>query len=341
VWLALEPSRLWVNLHPGEPHRIIDPELGRTDAGRVLLEADLRMKKTVAKLIHPDSRLGTRFWDSVRDTGAGSCLSFRQWIVPAPATVREDGGGLYIVDAPLSVKLETEYLSAKGTAGGDTGCKRADTATEEHNERVFRTMILPEVEKAVNQAPEYAALRRVYLTRIAAEWYRQRSRTKATALRDVIDSGSTARWPARTPWDPRDVFDKFVKSVKDGEFRVERTTVDGGVEWTTTYIYGGVDFGTSPRAAMSAAHFTAKHPDLPGTVSDARQAAILDDQVVWLGGESADRAEAGAGTERNTFVRRLMVPIVATVAALIVAGVAVAVTVLVFGKRPRRRLPQR
>jgi hypothetical protein len=48
VWLALPPRRLWVNLGPNEPDRIIDADLGRTDAGRILLEADLALKKTTA-----------------------------------------------------------------------------------------------------------------------------------------------------------------------------------------------------------------------------------------------------------------------------------------------------
>jgi len=58
TWLVLPPRSFTVNLNPDEPNRIIDAQLGKTDAGRVLLEADLQMKKTVAKLIHPDTARG-------------------------------------------------------------------------------------------------------------------------------------------------------------------------------------------------------------------------------------------------------------------------------------------
>ena len=45
TWLVLPPSSFTVSLNPDEPNRIIDAQLGRTDAGRVLLEADLQMKR--------------------------------------------------------------------------------------------------------------------------------------------------------------------------------------------------------------------------------------------------------------------------------------------------------
>jgi hypothetical protein len=43
VFLALDPRTFTVNLQPDQPNRIVDEKLGRTNAGRVLLEADLRM----------------------------------------------------------------------------------------------------------------------------------------------------------------------------------------------------------------------------------------------------------------------------------------------------------
>lgn len=54
VWLALPPRSFTVNLNPDDPASVIDARFGQTNAGRVLLEADLRMKKTVGRLIHPD-----------------------------------------------------------------------------------------------------------------------------------------------------------------------------------------------------------------------------------------------------------------------------------------------
>ncbi|HEY9369359.1 MAG TPA: hypothetical protein VIU94_13120, partial [Streptomyces sp.] len=129
VWLELPPSAFTVNLNPDEPDRIIDDKFGKTDAGRVLLEADLAMKKSVAKFIHPNTPGGKKFWDSLR--GETKCVSMRQWIMPDTATVRDNGDELYILDAPLQVKMESEVIKTPGV-GGESGCGQQDDASTRH-----------------------------------------------------------------------------------------------------------------------------------------------------------------------------------------------------------------
>ncbi|MBO0867715.1 MAG: hypothetical protein J2P15_04040 [Micromonosporaceae bacterium] len=288
VWLALPTSAFTVNLNPDEPDRIMDARFGRTDAGRVLLQADLQMKKSVAKLIHPDTPAGARYWAALQ--GESKCVSMRQWIVPGPASVREDNGQLYIISAPLQVKLETDYTKTKGV-GGTSGCPGQSQAETQHNEAVYRSTILPQVEFAVNHAPEYADLRRVYVSRIAAQWYRERSQTRQTAYSDLIDKGDASDWPLREPWSPQETFDQYVKSYKNGEFKVTHTTRKGNVVQTVTYLYGGVDLSRVPRLKMSGSTFTKLYGQLPGTVSQALYGQTSDagQGLVWLGGESTAR----------------------------------------------------
>ena len=285
VWIGLPTSKFWVNLNPHEPDRIIDAQLGRTDAGRILLEADLQMKKTVAQLIHPDTPLGAQFWAALNMGGeSGSWLSFRQWIVPAPATIRNDHGALYILDAPLLVQLESEYIELRGDSSHPTSCAPQKKSVEQHNEAVFRSMILPRVQQAVNEAPEYAELRRVYLSRVAAEWYRQRN---VTTFAGLIDSGDITPWVSRQPWSPQDVFDRYVQSYTNGEFNVTRETRQGNVIETTTYVFGGVDFMHIPFHSLSAGDFQSEWPDLSSTVERAFDRPTTDEEgKVWLGSMS-------------------------------------------------------
>lgn len=299
VWLALPPSAFTVNLNPDEPDRIIDEKFGRTDAGRVLLEADLAMKKSVAKFIHPDTKAGRKYWDSLR--GEAKCVSMRQWIVPDTATVRDNGNELFILDAPLLVKMESEVVKTPG-AGGDSGCGQQDEASTRHNESVYRTTILPQVQKAVNSAPEYADLRRVYASRVAAEWFRKRSATKHTAYSDLIGKGDISRWASREKWTPREVFDRYVKSYKDGEFKVKHTTTKGNVVYTRTYIYGGVDFSRINQNRLSATRFTEDHPGLTATARNALHEPSGEGSEVWLGGQTTavPPAEAFASPEPAT-----------------------------------------
>lgn len=291
VWLSLPRSDFWVNLNPNEPDRIVDEDLGNTEAGRVLLEADLQLKRSVGELIHPDTDLGARFWDEFEANNAGAaqyCFSFRQWIVPRPATVYEDGDGLFILDAPLEVKLETEYLESQGVESPVGSCPGQPPAVEQANEATFRSLILPRLEEAVNHGPEYADLRRVYLSRVAAEWYRERNLSQATAYGDLIDNGDITPWTLRDDWSPRDTFDQYVRSYTEGEFDVMRETVQGDLILTNSYFYGGVDFAHVEFDAVSSERFERDWPELSRTVDGA-----FDEPMdrrgggLWIGSASA------------------------------------------------------
>ncbi|MFI9508813.1 hypothetical protein [Nocardia sp. NPDC052566] len=270
VWLSLPESAFWVNLNPNEPDRIVDNKLGATDVGRILLVADLEMKKVVGRLIHPDTDLGRRFWRGPGERA--SCIDMRQWIVPAPATVYERDGGMYIVDAPLQVQMESDFLRKQGMP---SQCVAPDAQMES----MFRDQVLPKVQDAVNHAPEFTELRRVYLSRVAAQWYRERH-GRDGALSTMIDSGDVSAWPALQPWSSREVFDRYVQSYNNFEFNVTREIPQGDVVYTMTYTYGGVDFSKVP-LNKSARHVQA---DVPGVVDRSFEQAATDQQgKVWFG----------------------------------------------------------
>lgn len=338
VWLALPPSSFTVNLDPAEPNRIIDAQLGRTDAGRVLLEADLQMKKTTAALIHPNTALGLRFWNSLRGGADGSsCLSFRAWIVPTPATVHESKGELHILDAPLAVKMESEYAQGSGLGGATKGCAAPNSSTQRHNEAIFRALILPNITKAVNTAPAYADLRRVYLSRVAAQWMLERSEKKTTAYSKVIGSRNIDRWVSRQPWSPREVFNRFVKSYTKGEFNVTRKTREGNIITTTTYIYGGVDFTGVPRVRLTPGAFQKQWSALPATLDKSLRAPTPDQNGrVWLGAEvPADPHSTRAKSRRLLRSGIRTVEITAAVSAI---SVLVTLTFVPYLVRRRRRI---
>jgi hypothetical protein len=340
VWLSLSPSTFWVNLNPTEPDRIVDAKLGTTDVGRILLQADLQMKKTVARLIHPDTATGKQFWAALQ-SGADqqTCLSMRQWIVPGPATVREDGNSLYILDTPLTVLMENDYV--KG-ADDQYSCQ-ASEAVKAHNEQVYRTSILPKVQQAVNTAPEYADLRRVYLSRVAAEWYRKRNVNRNTAYADLINSGDVRAWPARLSWSPRQVFDQYVESYKKGEFNVTRKTREGNYIVTHTYVYGGVDFGKVRYTGLDPASFSSKYGPLPDTVAQSLQRPSTDEHgVVWYGSVAAPRPVAlpdeTAGSRAGSLTPAGLVTIGGVSCAVVLVVGTVVVVLVLANRRPVRQV---
>ena len=192
VWLTRPPESFWVNLAPTESDRVIDAGLGETDAGKTLLEADLLLKRTAARLLHPDHELGGAFWDQlygwVGTRDSKLCHSFRQWIVPGVAqlqvveqTPERQTPLLHVLRAPLRVRQEAEYAAGGGgfaqIAIDSEGavremCSGADPAARAEASRLFEKIVLPELERSVNEWPEYARLRRVYLWRVVSEFYR-------------------------------------------------------------------------------------------------------------------------------------------------------------------------
>lgn len=247
VWLELDPSTFWVNLNPTEPDRIVDASMGRTDVGRIMLQADLQLKKDVGAIIHPGTATGDQFWPQLE----GNCLPSRVWIVPAPAQVHSDGDKLYIVKAPLDVKMETDYLKTAPGQQSDSTCPQQGDAANAHNQALFRSLVLPQLINRVNTSPAYADLRRVYLSRVAAEWYRQLSNQQNTTYKGLIDQGNISSWTTATSWKPIDTFNSYVQSYTKGEYHITRTENRGGSLYEVSYVYGGVDMTNVPIQQVS------------------------------------------------------------------------------------------
>jgi hypothetical protein len=92
VGLRLPNDMFWVNLRPDTADDIIDPYLARTEIGRILLAADVQLKKDLAALTSPDTKSGKIYWDKLYSKAESLYGSeedvviptlTRPWIVPA------------------------------------------------------------------------------------------------------------------------------------------------------------------------------------------------------------------------------------------------------------------
>ncbi|PYC65708.1 hypothetical protein C7C45_27935 [Micromonospora arborensis] len=294
TWLALTPEKFWVNLNPDEPQRVMDAQFGKTDAGRVLLEADLQMKHDFVAAMNPKTELGRQFWDENQLTNGLPCLhGIRNWIEPEPAQVREQDGGIYILDAPLKVNSVPQEFDFD--LPGDP-CKPTK-AQIEHNQKIVEKLIVPAVEKKISQDPAYAELRRVYTSRVAAEWIRLQDANKATDYHTIINSGDVSKWPIRgEKWDFNETWQQYLKSFRDGDYKFEWEA--GGQVYV--YTMGGVDFSKSPKENVSTQKFTAEHQYLPRSTRTSVQTMTDDaesDDLLLLGGNTRAKPTTGdAGT---------------------------------------------
>lgn len=269
TWMTVESARFWVNLNPSQPDKVIDEYLGRTAVGRVMLDADLELKRAWTRLQDPKTALGLEYWN--RMTGLdGACI--RQWIVPKTATIREDGNRLYILDAPLEVKAEAFDFTIPGDP--NFTCP----ANPEPSMAVYRDLLLPELNEAVNEAPGFKDLRRVYISRVAAEWYRARMAADGRAAEAGIDSNDVSTLEREDDWTPTDVFNQYVKEINATTYELPN-----GVKVTA----GGVDF-TQPvkTAKLNDTTFKEQHATLPATVDKSLTAVTTssDEKQAYLGG---------------------------------------------------------
>lgn len=287
TWLALSPDKFWVNLNPDQPDRIMDNAFAKTDAGRTLLEADLAMKHDFAAAINPDKHPSARtFWDNApRRAGLPCFPETRLWIEPKTAKVREQDGGIYILDAPL--KVSAEWMDVEWHPPGARVCDLTDPE-KRTSERLLRQHVMPEVEKRVNTSPGYADLRRVYASRVAAEWTRQQDAKKPTDFRSIINSNDASRWPLRgenANWSKHETYERYMKSGREG---VEWFKLEYGGQVYNQGV-GGVDFSKSPKRNITKTQFTVEKPRLDTTTKTSVHAetSYRDTETAYLGGNGS------------------------------------------------------
>ncbi|MBP9854679.1 MAG: hypothetical protein KBD53_07420, partial [Candidatus Omnitrophica bacterium] len=180
--LTIPENELWVNLSPYEKDRIIPDKFGMTEMGRDLLAQDYVLKQLTASLMYPEAELGKKFWNRIyakvnERYGAVEVpvSTFNKvWIVPETAVVYESGDTAFVIESHLKVMLEKDYLAtienARDAVGLDSETSEKVNATAQE---IIKEVILPEIEKEVNEGKNFTALRQVYYSMILATWFKR------------------------------------------------------------------------------------------------------------------------------------------------------------------------
>lgn len=160
--LAVPNESLWVNLSPYESERIIDDTLGITELGKDFLGQDYILKQLSSSMTHPDTELGQDYWKSV---GLDSQTFNKIWILPDESQVHEENNMVMISKASLKAMLEEDYMAmAKNNLKADSGNELKTQST--------RDLILPKINKEINEGKNFAVLRQMYNSIILAKWFK-------------------------------------------------------------------------------------------------------------------------------------------------------------------------
>lgn len=254
VGLSLSNERFWVNLNPAEPNRICDEQLARTEAGRIMLVADLELKTSLGEITDPrTSEIGKEYWRRIHEEaenrnhdGAFEIqMETRYWIVPGQVLAYSVGSLLYVVKAELDVLSHEEYMSLRGLrAGGRLG----DRGVQELNADLRQRLLIPELRRRINESPEYAELRNLFRTLVMAQWLKSRIAPSCSqsAFARYSDAGSVDGIKAQGHWSPRAIWRQYVDLFRNGVYNFREKTVERSdryvKETVRSYFSGGVDF---------------------------------------------------------------------------------------------------
>ncbi len=228
--LSVPDTDQWVNLSPYEKERIIPDNFGLTEMGRDLLAQDYLLKQVAASLTNPDTDLGKQFWDEVYaksyekfgTTDIPTDVFNKVWITPDKAVVFEKGNAVVIIEHHLKVQMESDYRAMQMNA--------ATTATEQDNEavriskQVMREVIIPAIEKEVNEGKSFAPVRQVYGGMLLATWYKRALRE--SILGKVYADQGKVKGIDQDPANNQQIYQEYVKAFKVGVFNMIKEDVD-------------------------------------------------------------------------------------------------------------------
>ncbi|MBF0504191.1 MAG: hypothetical protein HQL14_03715 [Candidatus Omnitrophica bacterium] len=241
--MTVPEKDLWVNLSPYEKDRMIASNLSQTEMGRDMLAQDYILKQLTASLIYPEKNLGRTFWDEIYSKarqmyGATEIPvnTFNKvWIVADKADVFEGDNVAYVVGAHLKVMLEEDYLALKVKAS------QGESPANQLGSSIIREIILPAIEKEVNQGKNFAPLRQMFYSMILASWYKMA--LKDAILTQVYGDQSKVRVGINQD-DPKaneEIFNRYLRAYKKGVFNYIKEDIDkiSGETIPRKYFSGG------------------------------------------------------------------------------------------------------
>jgi len=253
--LTIPDEDQWVNLSPYEHDRIIKNDFGKTEMGRDLLSQDYLLKQITSSLMYPESGLGKVFWERIYEraykeygtTNVPVNTFNKVWIIPDEAAVYESGNTVYILRNHLKVMLEEDYLSLEkhtainagqpgdmalavspSTLPSELGLKvKAPQGNNPHAlaSQIVREIILPELEKEVNEGKNFAMLRQIYSGMILAAWYKHA--LKESLLGKVYANQAKVKGVDQD--DPKanaQIYQRYLRAFKKGVFNYIKEDVD-------------------------------------------------------------------------------------------------------------------
>jgi len=273
--LTIPEEKLWVNLSPYEKEQMISQAFGETEMGRDLLGQDYILKQLSASMMYPKDELGKAFWERVYDkafelygTRDIPVNTFNKvWIVPEKADIYENEMGAFIIDSHLKVLLEEDYIALqknmdKESLGMRDMVKGEAEKISQVTTEVIRELMIPEIEKEVNEGRTFANLRQIYNSMILGSWYKKT--LKESLLGQVyVDQNKIAGVDLEDKTAKEKIFNQYIAAFEKGVYNYLKRDYDPQTNEITIqrYFSGGAVFETLPQVIAASPVQSFKAPD--------------------------------------------------------------------------------
>ncbi len=257
--LTVPENELWVNLSPYEKNRIIPESFGQTDMGKDLLSQDYILKQLTASLMYPESDLGKNFWERVHKkiyeqfgkTDVPMDTFNKVWIVPDKAVVYQHEQSAFVAEAHLKVMQEEDYKAISVIASEAKQSNEIASSSQKNAPRndttavtqIIREIIIPEIEKEVNQGKNFAQLRQIYNSLILAAWFKKT--LKESFLGQVyMDKNKVNGIDIADKNVKQKIYDQYIEAFKKGVYNYIKEDYDPQTQSVIPrkYVSGGGDF---------------------------------------------------------------------------------------------------
>ncbi|MBF0484280.1 MAG: SDR family NAD(P)-dependent oxidoreductase [Candidatus Omnitrophica bacterium] len=225
--LTVPQKEMWVNLSPNEPDRIIPENFGKTEMGRDVLAQDYLLKQLTSSLMYPENELGKKFWSKIYErakkelgtTDIPTDTYNKVWIVPQVAKIYEHSKGAFIVSTHLKVLLEEDYFAKQQAQISKSIPRTQDEGLHDAKLKVqlMHQIIIPEIEREVNEGEIFANLRQIYSSMVLALWYKQALKNSALG-QAFVDQKKTSGLETGDVKANQKIYDQYLAAFKKGVY---------------------------------------------------------------------------------------------------------------------------
>ena len=253
--LTVPEEEMWVNLSPYEEKRIIPDAFGQTEMGRDMLVQDYLLKQLTSSLMYPEEEIGEAFWQKIYQQAQNHYGTLdipvdtfhKVWIIPEDATIYEHEKGAFIVDCRMKVMLEQDYFAMKSNQEKAIIPVHLNSSAENQSEdqdlssEIIREVIIPAIEKEVNEGETFANLRQIYHSLILATWYKQALK-ESILSKMYVNQKKVQGVELDDPNIKQKIYEQYVASFKKGVYDFIKEEYDPGSQKVVPrkYFSGGV-----------------------------------------------------------------------------------------------------